>query len=96
METLKFVTFVDETSMEFYENFDENGIIKEGEINQIDFCSVQTDDRHDVMDNKKVELLQDLLKKDETIPEVVVRFERMDAYPDGKASYMVTIYEPFE
>lgn len=95
LETLKFVTFVDENSIEFYEIEDENGNVKEDDFEQIDFCSVQTDDRNAVMDNKKVELLQDLLREDDTVPEVVIRFERMDAYPNGTASYMVTVYEPF-
>lgn len=94
IKKLEFVDSVDENELELYENYDESDEIIEDSFMQVDFMSVGTDDRIEVMDDKKAELLKELLKEDKTIiPEVNVEFERMDAYPNGKASYIVKVYE---
>lgn len=94
MKCLDFVIQIDEDGASHDELYDENNNEVEGCFEQLNFDGVTVDDRFEVLDTEKVEQLTLLLNKDERIPKLVVNFERMDAYPDGSSSYMVSIYEP--
>lgn len=86
IESLDFVTEVDMNEVEIYEDENDSSKLEQVDIN------ITVDDRISIMDDKKQKRLKNLLKKDDTLPDLIVKFERIDAYPSGYAAYTVTLY----
>lgn len=87
IQSLDFVESMDEEEVFFYDVED-----VPTKCEQIDLLEITTDDRNSIMDYKKEKRLEKLFEKDNDLPNFQVKFDRTDAFPDGYASYMISIY----
>lgn len=88
VQNLNFVESIDEDEVYFYD-FEKDST----KCEQIDLLEIITDERNSIMDDEKEKKLEKLFKEDEDLPNFKVKFERTDAFPDGCASYMISIYQ---